>query len=48
MEIPVIALGNLAATVMKKVKVFVTNGDGFVVPNGISHAKVKVLPAGAP
>lgn len=47
-DLPVVSLGNPTATVMKKVKVFVTNGDGFVVPNGTSHAKVKVLPAGAP
>lgn len=47
-DLPVVPLGNPTATVMKKVKVFVTNGNGFVVPNGTSHAKVKVLPAGTP
>ena len=47
-DLPIVPLGNLAATMIKKVKVSVTSGDGFMVPNGNSHAKVRVLPAGAP
>ena len=43
-EMPVVALGNGATTTVKKVKVFVTGGDGYVVSNGTTPAKVRILP----
>ncbi len=47
-DLPVIPLGNGAATTVKKMKVFVTSGPGYVVPNGTSQAKVRIWPANAP
>lgn len=46
-ELPVVPLANGEATKMKKVKVFVTNGTNYVVPNGTSQAKVRVWPINA-
>ena len=43
-ELPVVPLGNGAATTVKKMKVIVTSGTGYTVPNGTSHAKVRILP----
>ena len=47
-EMPVVPLGNASATTVKKVKVFVTSGADYVVPNGTGPAKVRILPAAAP
>ena len=46
-EMPVVPLGNGAATTVKKMKVFVTSGTGYVVPGGTSQAKVRILPVNA-